>query len=178
MRRTPLVVLMVGLLMLGGTATAGAAPPPAEPTPTQCLDAFDDTGDDYVGDGWVGALVASHTNDWFTHLWDDTDREYNLFCGDELSGVVHAAHEEGSGHGHPITPDNEADFLHCWQATIGGGEVVPDPRTARRQWFVLEFRPDEYAIAIVDTERKFTYTLYTEGGMTSNNWHDCYVVLN
>jgi hypothetical protein len=30
----------------------------------------------------------------------------------------------------------------------------------------------------VDKERKFTYTLYTTGGETSNNWHDCYVVLN
>src|SRR3954452_17670091 len=128
MRRTHLVLLMVGLLMLGAAGTATAAPPPPRPTPTQCLDAFDDVEDDYVGDGWVGAMVASYSSDWWNELWGE-ERTYYLFCGDELSGVVHAAHSEGTGHGHPIDRDNEAEFVRCWEATIANGEQQPDPNS-------------------------------------------------
>jgi hypothetical protein len=177
MRRIAAIGVAVALLMIAGATGAAAAPQPALARPTECLAAFDDVDNDYVGDGWVGTLVASHTGDWWTDLWDSTDRAYSLFCGDELSGVVHTAHEEGTGHGHAVDAVDEDEFVHCWRATIGNGDPVPDPKSPNRLRFVMKFAPDEHAIAIVDRDRKFTYTLYTEGAI-SNNWHDCYVRLS
>lgn len=174
MRRTPLVVLLVGLLMLVGTATAGAAPPPAESTPMQCLEAFDDLDGDYVGEGWTGALVASNETSWFDDLWDDTDRNYDLRCGDEMSGVVHIGHLDTSGTGHAITPADEQGFVACWQATIAGGEATPNGPD--RTKFTLQYRDGQYAIAYVDNARRFTYTLFTTG-TNSHDWQPCFVRL-
>ncbi|MGH3937764.1 MAG: hypothetical protein ACRDTG_03890 [Pseudonocardiaceae bacterium] len=170
-------------LLLGATlpvvalvSPASAAPPPAEPTPTQCLNEFS-SNPDYVGDGWVGARVSGPPSgnpfDLF-EFFNPQDREYSLFCGDELSGVVHIAHPESTGTVHPISPDDEEQFLMCWRRTIAGGD--PEPDVAGRTRFVLEYREGEFATAIVDNERRFTYTLFTSTGAEGNDWSRCVII--
>jgi hypothetical protein len=49
------------------------------------------------------------------------------------------------------------------------------PRSTGPTRFVLDIGRGEQAIAIVDTRRRFTYTLYTTGDL-GNAWSDCFVV--
>lgn len=75
-------VIVGSLVLLGAvvsTRPAAAEPPPAISSPMDCINRFDDENLDYVGDGWVDALVSA-TNG------------ISLRCGDERSGVVHCAH--------------------------------------------------------------------------------------
>jgi hypothetical protein len=157
MRRISTALAMAGVLTLGNAQAALAAPPPPNPTPIQCLEAFDNIDEDYVGDGWVGAQVAGPTGVSFvSFLFEGVSGGFNLFCGDELSGVVHIGHGEGSGSGHAITPDNERYFVDCWRNTIAHGRARPDHPQRGRTTFIYRFRDDQYATAVVDSARRFT----------------------
>lgn len=159
MRIVVAVTTVTSLTLIFPPQTALAARAPAQPSPEQCLNAFDDDGDDYVGDGWVGATVE-RSNGW------------QLGCGDELSGVIHIAHPESSGSVHPITSATEGDFLTCWAAAVRNGVAAKqsDGRTT------ITWQPTKggkVAFGYFATDRKFTITFYTRTGGKSNDWHGC-----
>ncbi len=172
-RRTSTVLVMAGLLMLGAAPAALAVPPPPNPTPTQCLEAFDRIDEDHVGDGWIGARVAGPTGvSVASILLDGVTGGFSLFCGDELSGVVHIGHSAGSGSGHEITADDERYFVDCWRNTIARGRAQLDHPQPGRTTFTYQFRDGQYSNAVVDNARRFTYRLFTTGGR-SNDWFPC-----
>lgn len=171
--------------MIVFSTPVAAAPPPPQPTPTQCLNEFS-SNDNYVGDGWVGARVAGPPQPVdLAGVPDPVDREYSLFCGDILSGVVHTAHPESTGTVHPIPPGDEGFFVSCWSEIIRRG--VPEEQSDGRIRFRYEYGFEDGKImdvvpvplvaqAIVDKERRFTYTFFTGGGKTTgqgNKWFDC-----
>lgn len=167
-RGTRAAATRVGLTVLALIATS-AAPPPDNPTPRQCLDAFNSTAPeiDYVGDGWPGALVAGPPQSWMFSFFDDTDRDFRLYCGDERSGVVHIA-GESTGTGHPISEADQDWFIGCWNVVIGAG-TAEDDGNGRTRFTLVRGRTK--SVAFVDNARRFTYSLYT----SSDSWEDCYL---
>jgi hypothetical protein len=188
MRQLLTLTIMLGVLGLGLAPAAAAAAPgtapgtvpvtapgPRQVTPFECLAAYDDDDLDYVGEGWVGNLVSGPPpTSWWIDLFDETDRDYNLHCGDELTGVVHIATQEGTGTGHLIDADDEQWFLDCWKLTVGDGRAEPDSTPGRTK-FTKDFGGDRQSVVIVDDKRRFTYTMYTTGDR-SNDWLPCIVV--
>ncbi len=156
----------VGVTVLTVLA-ASAAPLPDNPTPRQCLDAFDSLSPeiDYVGDGWPGALVASPPQSWMFSFFDDTDRDFSLCCGDESSGVVHIGSGEPTGTRHPISVADQDWFIGCWKVVIGAG-TAEDQGDGRTKF--THQRPN--AIGGIRRQRS-SHHLYTSGG----DWHDCYL---
>lgn len=145
------------------SAPAHAAPPPGSPSPMQCINEFTNNPN-YVGDGWVGGLVATASG---------AVGEASLFCGDELSGVVHIAHPESTGTVHPVFEDDEDLFTTCWRNTIEFGTPVPDGNG--RTKITWKRNANVTGVVIIDDARRFTYTHYTEGAR-SNNWFSCSVL--
>lgn len=168
---TPLIV--AATLVLVSAAPASAAPPPPNPTPLQCVDEFTHN-DNYVGDGWVGARVEGPPSKGPFGFLDRTDREFSLYCGNELAGVVHIAHPESTGTVHPIIAASEESFRACWAVTIAGG--AREPQGDGRSRFVREYRKGEFSTAIVDDRHRFTYTLFTTSPNGSNDWLRCRVI--
>jgi hypothetical protein len=139
---------------------ASAAPPPPEPTSVQCLDEFTNNAN-YVGDGWVGALV-------------DTQGDFNLFCGNELTGVIHVGHPDSTGTVHPITVDNQIPFKLCWSTVVAEGTRTADG--AGRSRFVFVSAAGVRGTVIVDDALRFTYAVFTETTERSpqgNDWFGC-----
>lgn len=96
-----IITATAGVMMLA--SSAAAAPPPPHPTPFQCVDEFT-INDNYVGDGWVGALVTTASG---------PAGDFSLFCVDELSSVVHVANPQSSGTVHPVFADTEDQFRNA-----------------------------------------------------------------
>ncbi|GAB3677607.1 hypothetical protein GCM10027597_18610 [Saccharopolyspora tripterygii] len=128
----------------------------------QCIDAFDHDPD-YVGNGWVGALVYTASGE---------EGEVNLLCGDELSGVIHIAHPASTGSVHPVYPDTEYGFGACFEQTItrGKSSVQPDGRV---RYVMYNLTSRVTSTAIVDGQRRFTYTLFTDSAPQGDNWLGC-----
>lgn len=147
-----------------GASIASAAPPPPDPTPLQCIDEFT-FNDNYVGDGWVGALVTTASG---------AVGEFSLFCGDELSGVVHTGHPLSSGTVHPIFEDTQDYYQKCWELTIEDGVVQDIPSDPGRKRIVRTNALGLTSTAFVDV-RGFAYTLFTSEGNSdvSNDWLKC-----
>jgi hypothetical protein len=160
---------LAGVLMSAGPAAA--APPPAISSPMDCINQFDDNPD-YVGEGWVDALVS-------------TSNGISLHCGDELSGVVHIAHPESNGTTHPVSAETQNLFLRCFRAIVSGGRSQPDRRYPEsRTRYELFYGTDEFqgvpltkmATLIVDNEQGFVWTLFTSGSKAfpdGNDWRGC-----
>jgi hypothetical protein len=163
------VFLLAGVLVSAGPAAA--APPPAISSPMDCINQFDDNPD-YVGEGWVDALVS-------------TSNGISLRCGDELSGVVHIAHPESNGTTHPVSAETQNFFLRCFRAIVSDGKSQPDrkyPESRTRYEFF--YGTDEFqgvpltktATLIVDNERGFVWTMFTSGSKAfpdGNDWRGC-----
>lgn len=152
-------------LLAAFTSPAAAAPPGSQVTPQECIQAWDNNPN-YVADGWVGAFVASAV--------DGNGVTNNLFCGDELSGVIHIASSDSTGTVHPIAPDDDDLFIGCFESTIENGAISPGGAGRARFDFTNSIT-GVTSTAFVDVERKFTYTLFADGNPASNNWFRCVV---
>lgn len=176
------VVTVTVSLMIAFSTSADAQPPPPQPTPTQCLEAFS-SDPNYVGDGWVGARVSGPPPPMYLGgVRDPVDREFSLFCGDELSGVVHIAHPESTGTVHPISREDESFFVDCWSRIISRGIQDPEGDRTRFTYQYGQMMVNGVpvgpltATAIVDNQRRLTYTVFTGGGNTpgrGNDWFNC-----
>jgi hypothetical protein len=168
--------IVIGLLVLLGVVVparpAAAEPPPAISSPTDCINRFDDEGLDYVGDGWVDALVSA-TNG------------ISLRCGDERSGVVHIAHPDSTGTTHPVSAENQNAFVRCFRVIASSGRAEPDNKFPEsRTRYEIFYGRDEFqgvpltktGTLIVDNERGFVYTMFTSGSTKfprGNDWRGC-----
>ncbi|MGQ0574291.1 MAG: hypothetical protein ACT4RN_08810 [Pseudonocardia sp.] len=74
----------------------------------------------YYSEKWDSDEVATATTRDGTTL--------TLRCGNELYGVIHTAHRESTGTGHPIERDGSenASFTTCFRRTISEGTTGPD----------------------------------------------------
>jgi hypothetical protein len=179
MRRLRFLVagILSAAMVAASTAPASAAPPPDNRvSPIECLEAWENDPD-YLNDGWVDAVVMSVPEVGVT-----------LTCGDVRSGVIHIAHEESTGNGHPITRESAEDFLYCLFNTVVGGVRSDDPKfpATRVQYESTYYGYAEImgvrqlvqqkARAFVDRERGFVWTFHTSKSSEyprSNNWADC-----
>lgn len=142
---------------------AAAAPPGGTVTPQECIQQWDNNPN-YVGEGWVGAFVASAV--------DVNGVTNNLFCGDELSGVIHIASSDSTGQVHPIAPEDDDFFIGCFENVIEYGVISPGG-TGRARFDFTNTLSNVPAGAFVDVDRKFTYTVFANGNPASNNWFRC-----
>jgi hypothetical protein len=167
--------VVMGMLVLPGlllpVESAAADSPPALSSPMDCVNQFDDNPD-YVGEGWVDALVS-------------TSNGISLRCGDERSGVVHIAHPESNGTTHPVSAETQNRFLSCFRAIVSSGRSEPDRKFPEsRTRYELFYGSDEFqgvpltktAALIADNARGFVWTMFTSGSKEfpdGNDWRGC-----
>lgn len=161
---TGAMLISVFLLLLTSTV-AVADPPRGRVKPLECLNQWSNN-DDYVGEGWVRANVA-------------TINGAVLNCGDEFTGVVHIAGKGTTGSGHPISGATESYFMQCFDLVARFGERSPDPDGPERVWLEYEYfsltRPDapSRATAILEERTGLVRTMFTSTGAEGNDWLAC-----
>ena len=100
------VVLFTTIFMI--SAATAATGQDTKANASECLAMWDGDLNRYYREGWDRRIVASTGR--VSPFTGQGRLTFSLRCGDERSGVIHIAHADTNGTGHPIAPDQYSTF--------------------------------------------------------------------